>query len=774
MHWACLWTRRTLGRPNISYFSTTPLRKKASTRISNERRQRLSPRANWDSGRPAANEPEPEQQQNIDRFKRRLQRTFLSTHSERERTRLWLAYQDLRQGGTKLLSSVSRKGWETLWKSQASFRPGDPTRLQNLEILVSDMKSKNMDVTRHAEILRIEMNASMGAVEEAKQEWINGPSQRQHSMDHTTQSGMNLIRAETTLLASQDVFEAQLAYMDFDKEWLELGARLHTMLGEDQRLSSIVKRLGQDLTKLDPRVAVSMIESLNRSGTDHQVEQAWNIFNVVLRTPEFFVPFREMSTICSSFLGARNLPYATSVLCLMAEKCDNSETQLQHIFVDLYGAFLSKTKTLEEVDNVSLELLTFLPDGPVSGQFFDKWLTQSAQAGDKEHTSEIIELMFEKGRAPQARHIDKLLDVWIRSAGPEKSEKAESLALSMIKKQLDSTVGISTYPGSKEDHPPMQLKKFLKRPIPGADTRTYVLLMSHYAKLGDIDAAKQTLRLMTHSSNLRLNSQMTRAILAIHFTMGDVRGAWQFFQLIRSDSAFQCDMRTAAVLWKGVNLHLAINKTQNLEGYPGPRYLFEVMLNDLFERHEHMDLPVSERPHETMYERIIHCFCLAEDTPGVILALHSLKAIFNQNPSHKTVLSVMNHIAHRHAWKLDADDRPASFADNVEQQTAKSAEVVKAIWTRMQEVEPSKRLFSYPGVFERKRPSLKGKRRDIKEAKGEEVLLLLTQFVRFYLLQDRDLGKRFGNAIDKAKVEMGLTNYPEVDAKLTELRSLGA
>jgi pentatricopeptide repeat protein len=660
-----------------------------------------------------------------------------------------------------------------LWKSQLSYRPEDPKRLENLEILIRDMEATNMDITRHSEILRVEKSASIGAIQEAMQQWVRGPTHRHYSMDQSKESGMNIVRAETILLASQDMFEAQLAFMDFDREWLELGARLHAMVGEDHRVSSIVKRLGQDLTKLDPRVAVSIIENLNRSGATHTAEQAWDVFNVVLRTPAFSVPFEDMVTICESFLRSGQLPYATSVLCLMAEKCDHSDIQRQHIFADLYSEMLSRSTTLEEVDNVSLELLDYLPEGPISSSFFDKWLKESARAGDKEHTSEIIELMFEKGRAPQARHIDKLLDVWIKTAGPEKSSRAETLALSMIKKQLHSSVGISAHAHSREGELPMQMPKYLKRMIPAADPRTYVILMRHYANLGDVDAAKQTLRLMTHSSNLHLDGQMTRAILAIHFTMEDVRGAWQFFQLVRHDPAFQFDMRTSAVLWKGLNLHLARNKTQSLEGYPGPRYLFEVMLKELFVHHEPTDIPISERPSETMYERIIHCFCLAEDTPGVILALHSMKAIFNINPSQKTIISIAQHIAHRLAWRLNPDDRPSTFSGNVQEQTLKSQQILDAIWKRMQDVEPSDRLFSFPGVFGKKRPSLKGKRRTIAHAKGEEVLLMLTLFVRYYLLQDRDLGRRFGNAVEKARVEMGLTKYPAVDAKLVDLRSLG-
>lgn len=655
-----------------------------------------------------------------------------------------------------------------------SFRPHDPDRLGNLDTLLDDMKSLNLDVTRQAEILRVEKIVSQGSVVVAMQDWIKGPSYQQHTFDQSQDKSASVSAANTAIVAAHDVFEAQLVSMNFDKEWLELGARLHALMGNNRRVSSIVKKLGSHSTKIDPRMSASVIQSLNHAGSAQQVEQAWSMFNAVLRTPDFSIPLQDLSAICGSFLKSGNLPYATSILSLMAQRCDGTENQQLSIFVAHYSALLMHAKTLEEIDNISLELLPHLPENDVvAGRFFDTWLSHSSKAGDEEHTSEIIELMFEKGRAPQARHIDKLLDVWIKSAGSKKSEKTESLALSMIKKQLDAIVGL-TEPLTNFDEQRPKFKKFLRRPVPRADARTYVLLTSHYAKLGDVQAAKQTLRLMTNSSQLRLDGQLTRAILAIHFTMKDFQGAWQFCQLLRETDAFHCDMRTAAVLWKGVNLHLITNKTQSLADYPGPRFLFDIMLKDLFNRQGSSMLKVNERPSESMYERIVHCFCLAEDTPGLILALHSMKIIFNLHPSHKTVLSVINHVAHRLAWRFDREDRPATFRSNVDKQIQRLSEILKTIWMRMQDAEPSHRLFSFPGVFGRQPRNLKGKRRDIQQAKGEEMLMLLTLLIRYCLLKDPHLAQRFPKAIDKARVEMGLIHHPEVDSRITDLRTLAA
>ncbi|KAF2675387.1 hypothetical protein BT63DRAFT_36106 [Microthyrium microscopicum] len=710
----------------------------------------------------------------IARFKRLVGKPPHRLYYNLHRGLLWSAYISLHSEGVKLLSELNARDWDVLWRSQASFRHTEPIPLENLELITHDMNTLGHDTQLLQIILHLERKVADGRIDEAVRNWIRGPA----SHDDTGRdlgNGKLKGHSDTQSLAplSKPQIQQQLGLIHDNKLWLELGARIFAKARSYRLLLPILFELNSRLDGLDPRVAMLAIPQLSQGSMPEQLE-AWSLFNRIFRTYQSIVRYADLELVFSGFLGNQTVAQAKAVFLLMAKYHSDSLLGNLERCTELLDRLFQSCKDLAAIDDIALDILTQNTHSGLQDVLFEVWLKHSIK-GDPNHTAMIVEYMFELGKAPPARLVDRLIEAWTTSSADEDQvQKAEAIALSMVQKRMNS----ATRTRSKPDR---RLPKYLRREVPAADARTYYHLAKHYAARGDSASAQQVLRWLMHTPNIQFHGHIVRAIVSIHFQLDDAPGAWDFFRKFSNDFTYQFDMETYAVLWKGLHLNLLKNKKNSMAGFPGPRVLFRHMLYRLTENNrDNVKLPLSVAPSRTMYERIIHCFGMAEDSFGLVLVLHSMKHLFGMEPTANTMVAVIDHVAFRvtgeelvKGHRTSESIQDVAYADEAKKRMARMAKRVQTIW---QNVRTKSEMIASTRKT-RKRVSTTstqtvGQEQKQPASNDDDLLLVLSIFLHDYIQRNTRLFRRKHQAFYKARNEMGLEGIPEISSKLTSLDSL--
>jgi hypothetical protein len=712
---------------------------------------------------------------------RTMIRGYRALYSDQNRDAMWASYQSLASKSAHALQIISPASLRMLWKSQVTFRPGDQRRLPNLQSLIDTMNSRGMDTSRETEVLGLETMAAPGGNRTALVEWAKGPTTVSNisalRKAPTGQSNLHELFDHISLDIPRSSVDA-IASKGFDQEWLELGVRLFHAEGNWMGALPIISHLAAKYQAMDPRFAMMVIKALTTRSLD-SVNHAWRVFNYIIQTPQFDLMLGDYSTAFKCFLQAGSMPYATACLCLMLNRNQGQGVEHRNIVYDeLLDKLFRATANSEELHKAAIDLLDYVPQGGRADFFYAKWLKHAHEKGHQDECGAIIETMFEKGIDPKAIHIDRLISAWIHGPRTEHGEKAAVLSLEMIRKQVarDNPDQMDSAMDPVSDDNPRPLPKFLRRNMPSADTRTYALLMKYYANIGNSEAAYQILRLLLQQTKLKLNDQMVRAIISVHFILKDVKGAWDFYEYVAADPSYTPDTATYAVLWKGLHLHLSGSKAGKHAVYPSSRKLFGHMLGSIVSQRKSEKLPLTSGLSSTLYERIIRCFTLDRDTYGALLALHGMRLLFDQPPTFSTINSLLLHHAHRlHQSSglmrkyVDKDVGKEQF----EQYRKSSAKVLEGLWNRLSEDHGEKFLFSRETI-QLSSSGLGTSSAGLEGLNGDGRLLLLTLFVRDWFVRSQVPSDVIRDSIRKARMDMNFGLVPEVDARVAKLEGLNS
>jgi hypothetical protein len=269
--------------------------------------------------------------------------------------------------------------------------------------------------------------------------------------------------------------------------------------------------------------------------------------------------------------------------------------------------------------------------------FFTAWIERAKRFRDPYQIAYIIEIMYEQGSDVLTYNLDMLLELWFEGSAEQKL-KAEKLAQEMIQKGLrnsEDNNSLITRPVKRSWFP-----KFIHRNLPSAGQRTYIKLLKFYAREHDLHSVQHIIRILAFDSGLTLTGNTIRAILSIHFAMGDIQGAWTLFNHVVDDKLIELDFSTYNIMWKGLHKHLSTGERLNRREDLSPRELFRHMTYHLGLRDDLLDSASG-----TLYERIVKCFCLSNDTVGLWITLRAMNDIFETEPTIKTIESIVKHIA---------------------------------------------------------------------------------------------------------------------------------
>jgi hypothetical protein len=680
----------------------------------------------------------------VEEFNKAVLRAARALYGDKPREDLWKAYLAAKQNVPSFLQLIPDGAWKNLWKSQCSCRPNDSARLSNLMSLVEDMSSIGRTSTKYHDVLRLEQVFANGDQEEALRQWL-------------TRNPIGKSSGPTPANLSLWHWEKQLVKKGFDKEWLELGTRLYAAAGKLQESHRILVNLSKRFRGTDPRFTIYVILLLVSTKRSINIERAWFDFLRLLAHEKFTISTDDFDLVLKAFLGVKRYDHAAAIVCSAIKVHGKNPKKHLRVFRDMVHELLASCTTSADVNRAALVVMDLVPKGPPATYFFGTFISRINRTGDPNQIAHIIELMFESGVKPKPWHFNSLLEYSFQGS-PGQSQGAEVIAKDMIKKAVidaendrihstsveqsaDSTSWFSELLGHRIDWRP----KFLRREMPKAGSRVYVELMQYYAQQGKMASVGFILKLLKQYSGESMSNSTIRSILHIHIMVGDMEGAWRFFEHVIKNNLMIVDFKCYAIMWRGLLTHLSTTHRLNRDGYPSPRELFCHMVTHMVLEKSITQLVLQDPFTRALYERIIKCFCVADDTIGVFIALEELYDTFGTLPTIRTMKNVVKHIAIQDGFMnmvKEAPRQPWVRHVNVSLEMLESASV---------EVNPQLRNRSAEEA-----QSVRENLLQLDESSsGKDILQLLSRFVRKAadLLYRQPSWTRNGIAI--AKKEMG-------------------
>ncbi|KAI9770250.1 MAG: hypothetical protein M1840_003407 [Geoglossum simile] len=642
------------------------------------------------------------------------------------RRELWRWYSRCKQNLPPFLHLIPREAWDILYDTQNRLSVSNPDRLAHIKVILEDMAATGCELQGYQRIAYIEALFLEGDKERAISEW----------------------EGEVKKIGVLD---------EFSEQFWGLGVRMFASAGDPQRAQNTAHILLSSRRGADARIWLPVITSWNKAGEENGFRAAWDLYVRLKDRLGSGMSMGDYDNVSMSFLTAGKKDLALAVFRDMMLAGSSSEGEDSTSF---YGRSLNLVANLQstspdpsELNSVSLQALTVLPRRFQNKFFYGSWMKKLIGMGEVDSAVMVVELMYERGVDPDARHLNGIIGAWIRTGKVESRKKAEEMAWSMIEERLDMvrkrhTLGPktpATHSGGAGDY--VELPRFMRRRVPPATIETFSILVQYYlrrGKLGEVEKLSRHLQLAEIKPNSFYMNHLLYSLLRGH-GQGE---AWEMYINMTHEGGVQPDVSTFACLWDCMKIHVDKLRNQNKEGFPEPRRLFREMAT-WFPKWRARDL---EEVSKELYNQIIRCFSLAEDQVGTLVALHAIKGMFGIHPDQSTVRIIVLQIA-----RLGGPD-PLSKRLNLSTSNTKTN--VAKVLNVLEKLAQRRNAMLEQGVIQV----------DENNAVGEEekTLWLVSELLRVVIARGQEAGK-VTEELQNAATEMGVEGGESITGYLDSI-----
>lgn len=556
--------------------------------------------------------PDEESHSYVDRFNERLDQFAHNKSNESLKQELWKWYRRCKQVVPGFLESMPEEARCLVWDSQVSGQISKDARASHLQALAEDAAITGKNLTTPQTISYITSLHEGGKTNQALDQWEayqNELSQRKEDLEAYWKLGVRLFAAENNPQRAQDIALAFLA---------------------------------NDQTR-QPRILKPIIMAWGRQTEKEAGIKAWALY---LQLKIFLGPDMTMEDydhISIGLLKAGQFDLAIAVfkdMMVTGKDPTDDSTALYKAAIGFAGNLHASSITEQQVNRVSLSTLTLIPRRFQNRFFYASWMKKLIGMGEVDSAASVIELMYERGVKPDSKHLNGLMAAWLREGSPSARTKAESLAWAMIQQRIDLVWDREKTPGQAPrlsldqlTDPRIRVPKWMQRTVPPGNIETFSILLLHYTRRGDDDMTDYLIKRLK-DARIKPNSYFMNHLLYADLRRQDLRTLWHKFRTM--SATIQPDLETYACLWDCGKLQYDRGRTAFEADFPTARQLFADMVTWYTNLSPRVKSAAQHEFSKDLYDQIIRCFCFSRDLPGTLVAMHTLRTIFNVYPDDTT------------------------------------------------------------------------------------------------------------------------------------------
>lgn len=563
-----------------------------------------------------------------------LDEASLDPGNEQARKDLWRFYERSKIYIPDFLKLLPDPAWDLIWSSQAEISETNPSRASHLRRLSEDMVKAGRILDESQRFGKLEGMVLEGNTEEALQEWER----------------------------------AREAGDAGNPNFLEMGIRMYTYAGKLQRAEELLDVLFKLHSSWNPRIIMPVISASINTGGQEGVERAWSLYKTLKGRLSTSMTIEDFDDISMDFLHNEHKEHALAIfrdMMLFAELSEKQSQSLLQKMSQRLGTFLDRSGNADEANALSLQSISYLPRSYQNKFFYAKWLKRLIGMGELDSAAKVIELMYERGIKPDAKHLNGLVGAWLRSGVPTARDRARQMAWNMIEERLEHVQRRTAASKAAADIQRARVRVGAKdtktvardRKTPAATIETFCILLESYVRTGTADQVRQ-LRQLLEPAQLKMNSVFLNQILYHTATLHGSHEVWR--QFLAHSATVTPDIESWICIWECMKSELRLTSNLNTwltkplvqtgpsvdHTFPTPRSLLRRMLS----WHASLRGQDATNAHADMendtYNDILRCFLMTRDLSGAYAALHALTRTLDVWPNSKTARMMVLQIAH--------------------------------------------------------------------------------------------------------------------------------
>lgn len=548
--------------------------------------------------------------------------------NETMQVNLWRYYERGKIYVPGLIHMLPKEAWDLMWASQSEDSPENHNRATHLKVLSQDMAKAGMALTEDQRFARLEALFLDGNYDDALAQWEAG-------------------------LKQGDAGNAQ---------YLEMGIRMYAYHRNLKRAEDLVDVLFKLHTGYDPRILLQVVEASISLNNEEGFERAWNLYRKLREVLTSDIRMEDFDTISLDFLKYGQKDYALAVfrdMMIVGEQ--RRENAGFRGTLNRIKNFMSSSDSAGQVNDLGLDMLKYIPRQFQNKWFYASWIRKLIAMGEVDAAAGVMDLMYERGVRPDAKHVTGMISGWFRSTDKMAHRHAERMAWAMIQARLNFVAErrAKTQHGMNKPATPESIHNVesalqaerekpaiptidSKRPIPPASVETFCVMVQWYLRRGMFSNVRH-LRNLLVSAELPMNSFFMNHLLFGERRNSSYRDVWSRYQVMSRN--VRPDIETWSCLWECMKQHVDPASNRDPRGFPRSRHLFRMMRDWRYslKGQERRDMMVE--PKIGLYNDVIRSFCLSRDVAGSFAAVHELHEMFGVTPDQKTMRMLVMQIA---------------------------------------------------------------------------------------------------------------------------------
>lgn len=545
-------------------------------------------------------------------------------------TQLWKAYLAATRLTPEISHRIPKRAWDILWNAQHA----DPyNRKRRLPVLEHDLRSVGV-TTAGQRVQYLQDLFLKGEEEEALNSW-----ERDHNQS------CNLLRH------------------DYRPEHLEIGAKLHSLAGNTERARQLMEELFNIYPEWNASVMMSVFRAHTSSGLEENYDVAKDIYLKIRGQMGLDTTIETLDACLVGFLEARSLRHAKQVFRDMCKDgyldTSGNGRKVKEVLKRLNQLYRLGTD-ISKMTSIALDAISVLPV-PFHGHVFSDWMKCAVVEKAPEAAAQILDMMLQRGCAPEAFHFNMLLRALLRTGDTSKILQAENIGWRMVEKaRLEAITADRITDGAAQDI----ARKFNDRDVvneksqhvappeanitiavPSASITTFSIIMQHHAKSlqwEHVDYLARQLR----EAGIAPNTSIMNVIIDSKCRQGRFGEAWMVYKSLTDNSDTQNNLfpdgKTIRSLWKVLRFALSgnIQTTPESSNLPTPRALLAEtvhwwkMCRGRYDAERFLQ-GLAGADHGAIMGLMMHCFSYTRDLPGCLVALHVFRHKFDIFPNDK-------------------------------------------------------------------------------------------------------------------------------------------